>query len=203
LPKTETYKNLSDEELVHRYRNSYDTVYIGELYYRYTPLVFGVCMKYLKDEMAAEDATMQIFEKLISELKKHHITSFKPWLHTVVKNYCMMLFRKDTAEGKRKAELNFIIGEGVENPEENHLHEAEEKEFVLLHLKEGMDALKDEQRECIELFYLKDATYSEIATITGYNMNELKSYIQNGKRNLKKYITEKNEQSEKGSNEAL
>ena len=203
MPKTETYKGLSDEELVHRYRNSYDPIYIGELYYRYTHLVFGVCMKYLKDEMAAEDATMQIFEKLISELKKHHITSFKPWLHTVVKNYCMMLFRKDTVEGKRKAEMKFVIGTGMENPEENHLQDAQDKEFILLHLKDGMDALKEEQRECIELFYLKNIPYSEISTITGFSMNEVKSNIQNGKRNLKKYITAKNEQSEKGSNEAL
>ena len=198
MPKAENYSILTDEELVERYRNSHETVYIGELYQRYTHLVFGVCMKYFKDEATAEDASMQIFEKLITELKKHHITAFKPWLHTVVKNHCMMLFRKDSTEEKRLGLLKKETGNVVENPEENHLQEAAEKEFILQHLKEGIDELKEEQRVCIELFYLKESSYAEITLITGYNLNEVKSYIQNGKRNLKNYITAKNERSQKG-----
>ena len=194
----EDYKNISDEELIHRYRNSHETIYIGELYQRYTHLVFGVCMKYFKNEPEAEDATMQIFEKLISDLKKHHVTAFKPWLHTVVKNHCMMQFRKDATTNKHITELKFETREIVENPEENHLQEAEEKEFVLTHLKDGIDELKEEQRACIELFYLKDLSYVEVASITGYSLNEVKSYIQNGKRNLKNFITAKNEQAKKG-----
>ena len=198
MPKAENYSILTDEELVERYRNSHETVYIGELYQRYTHLVFGVCMKYFKDEATAEDASMQIFEKLSTELKKHHITAFKPWLHTVVKNHCMMLFRKDSTEEKRLGLLKKETGNVVENPEENHLQEAAEKEFILQHLKEGIDELKEEQRVCIELFYLKESSYAEITLITGYNLNEVKSYIQNGKRNLKNYITAKNERSQKG-----
>ena len=198
MPKAENYSILTDEELVERYRNSHETVYIGELYQRYTHLVFGVCMKYFKDEATAEDASMQIFEKLITELKKHHITAFKPWLHTVVKNHCMMLFRKDSTEEKRLGLLKKETGNVVENPEENHLQEAAEKEFILQHLKEGIDELKEEQRVCSELFYLKESSYAEITLITGYNLNEVKSYIQNGKRNLKNYITAKNERSQKG-----
>ncbi len=193
----ENFTGISDEELVHRYRNSFDTAYIGELYQRYTHLVFGVCMKYFKNEMESEDATMQIFEKLIADLKKHHITAFKPWLHTVVKNHCMMHFRKESSETKKKVELKFERGEVVENPENNHLQEAEDKEFVLQYLKEGIDELKEEQRTCIELFYLKDCSYAEITTITGFSINEVKSYIQNGKRNLKNYITARNEQLKK------
>lgn len=194
----ETYHNLTDEELVHRYRNSHETVYIGELYQRYTHLVFGVCMKYLKNEAEAEDATMQIFEKLIVELKKHNVTTFKAWLYTVVKNHCMMQFRKDSNETKHVAKLKYELNEVVENPEEDHLQEAEEKEFVLRYLKEGIDVLKEEQRICIELFYLKEMSYTEVSKISGYSMNEVKSYIQNGKRNLKNFISNKNEQAKNG-----
>ena len=203
MAKGENYTTLTDEELVERYRNSHETVYIGELYQRYTHLVFGVCMKYFKDEATAEDASMQIFEKLISELKKHHITAFKPWLHTVVKNHCMMLFRKESTEEKRKTMLKHDTGNVVENPEENHLQEAAEKEFILQHLRESIDELKEEQRICIELFYLKESSYAEISLITGYNQNEVKSYIQNGKRNLKNFITAKNERAQKGHDKAI
>ncbi|MDB5283899.1 MAG: polymerase subunit sigma-24 [Bacteroidota bacterium] len=203
LPKTEAYNLLTDEELVQRYRNSHETAYIGELYQRYTHLVFGVCMKYLKDDAGAQDATMQVFEKLITELKKHHITAFKPWLHIVVKNHCMMLFRKDSTEGKRKRDLKLDMGDVVENPDVNHLQDEQDKEFMLTHLKDGIDELKEEQRICVELFYLKNSSYNEIAVITGFSINEVKSYIQNGKRNLKNYITAKNEQAQKGHNETL
>ena len=186
---------LTDEELVHRYRNSYDVIYIGELYQRYTHLVFGVCIKYLKNVAEAEDATMHIFEKLITDLKKHHIVTFKPWLYTVVKNQCMMEFRKGAITNKHSNQLKYETTAVVENEEVDHLKEAEEKEFVLLHLNEGILELKAEQKECIELFYLKKCSYGEISALTGYTAKEVKSYIQNGKRNLKNYITTKNEQA--------
>ncbi|MBP7389012.1 MAG: sigma-70 family RNA polymerase sigma factor [Chitinophagales bacterium] len=191
----EDLKLIGDEELVHRYRNSHETIYIGELYQRYTHLVYGVCMKYFRNEAEAEDATMQIFEKLIAELKKHHITAFKPWLHIVVKNFCMMEFRKQGNTAKLHNNLKNDAKNSVENTEEDRLREAQEKEFVLKHLKEGIDELKPEQRECIELFYLKECSYQEVSRITGYDMKEVKSYIQNGKRNLKNYITQRDEQT--------
>lgn len=194
----EDYSAISDEELVQRYRNSHETAYIGELYQRYTHLVFGVCMKYFRNEAEAEDATMQIFEKLINDLKKHHITAFKPWLHIVVKNHCMMHFRKETSQGKKMADLKYEAKGSVENPEESHLEEALEKEYILQHLHEGIETLKDEQRTCVELFYLKDQSYVQISEATGYSLNEVKSYIQNGKRNLKNFISLKNEQAKKG-----
>lgn len=194
----ENLHNISDEELVHRYRNSHETVYVGELYQRYTHLVFGVCLKYLKNQAEAEDATMQIFEKLITDLKKHHVDRFKPWLHTVVKNHCMMYFRKEGSSEKSMQLYKLEQEKNVESEPIDHLQEAADKEFVMQHLKEGIDELKDEQRTCIELFYLKDCSYAEVAAITGYSLKEVKSYIQNGKRNLKNYITSKNEQGKQG-----
>lgn len=193
---------MNDEELIHRYRNSHETVYVGELYLRYTHLVFGACLKYLKNHAEAEDATMQIFEKLLSDLKKHHVKSFKAWLFMVVKNYCMMEFRKDSSEAKKKAKWEYSVQESVENPDVDHLMEKEErgkdKEFMLQYLKEAVDELKPEQRTCIELFYLKDCSYNEIATITGYSIKEVKSHIQNGKRNMKNFLSAKNDEPEKG-----
>lgn len=191
MAKNEDSTFLSDEELVHRYRNSHDTVYIGELYVRYTHLVYGVCLKYFQNDADAQDAVMQIFEKLISELKKHHVETFRPWLHTVVKNHCMMHFRKESSNNKKEAELKNTIKGSVENPDTDHLGTEEEKEQMVRYLSTGMEALKDEQRVCVEMFYLRDMSYQQIADQTGYSLNEVKSYIQNGKRNLKNYITEK------------
>lgn len=191
MSKNDNSTFLSDEELVHRYRNSHDTAYIGELYVRYTHLVYGVCLKYFQNDADAQDAVMQIFEKLIKELKKHHIDAFKPWLHTVVKNHCMMQFRKDAGTAKKEAELKNNIKVSVESTDPNHQDMEADKEIIVQYLSNGMESLRDEQRICVEMFYIKNLSYQQIADITGFSLNEVKSYIQNGKRNLKNYITEK------------
>jgi RNA polymerase sigma factor (sigma-70 family) len=182
---------LSDEELVHRYRNSHDTAYIGELYVRYTHLVYAVCLKYFHNDADAQDAVMQIFEKLIVELKKHHVETFRPWLHTVVRNHCMMQFRQEASANKNEVELKKITQQSVETAGTDQPGSDDEKEQMMAYLTNGMVALKGEQRTCVELFYLKDKSYQQIADQTGYTLGEVKSYIQNGKRNLKNYITEK------------
>lgn len=178
---------VSDEELVECYRNSHDVKYIGELYVRYTHLVYGVCLKYLKKEDAAQDAVMQIFEGLIQSLKKHQIIAFRPWLHTVVRNHCMMQFREDTKNAKKTKEIQDSPLSIVETEEEIHLLENEKAKLVD-YLNEGLLDLKKEQAECVQAFYIEDMSYQQIAEKYSYSINEVKSHIQNGKRNLKIFI---------------
>lgn len=176
----------SDSELIEKYRNSNDMEYIGALFNRYTTLVYGVCMKYLKDEDLAKDATLQIFENLISSLKKHHIENFKSWLHTTVRNHCLMDLRKKSNMPSTSFDvMQEHTPNSVEKEDFSHLDEKFEKEKDLVLLEKAILDLKEEQKLCVELFYLKDKSYTEIADITGYNLNQVKSYIQNGKRNLK------------------
>jgi RNA polymerase sigma-70 factor (ECF subfamily) len=66
-----------------------------------------------------------------------------------------------------------------------HLNKAEEKEKQFVALENAIEELSAEQKKCVDLFYLKEKSYVEIAEITGFTLNEVKSYIQNGKRNLK------------------
>jgi RNA polymerase sigma factor (sigma-70 family) len=184
------YNSVSDEDLVEYYRNSHDTVYVGELYTRYTHLVYGVCMKYLQNDNDAKDATMQIFEKLLKELKKHHITAFKPWLYMVVKNYCMMEFRKAASQKTNTQKIVKEQQQNVETDVDAHLDEKAEKELMLNGLEKGLSALKPEQQQCVKLFYLEELSYKDIAEKTGFSLNDVKSHIQNGKRNLKLFLTE-------------
>jgi RNA polymerase sigma factor (sigma-70 family) len=182
------YDKATDEELVEMFKNSHDNLYMGELYIRYTDLVFGVCLKYLQNKDDAQDATMQIFEKLIADLKKHKIATFKPWLYMVVKNYCMMEFRKATSRNKNeKAYKDSSVS--VEKMDAPHLEEQQDKEIVLAQLENGLGLLNEAQQKCIKLFYVNDKSYKEISEETGFSMNDVKSHIQNGKRNLKNHLT--------------
>lgn len=162
---------------------------IGHLFEKYTHLVFGVCMKYLKDEDDAKDAVMQIFEKLLIDLKKHEITQFKGWLHTVAKNHCLMQLRSDKSLSEKQQELKKDFKSFVESGYELHLNSEPDKEKQLNQLEQAINSLKEEQKICIDLFYLKEKSYQEIAVLTGYSLNTVKSNIQNGKRNIKIHMT--------------
>jgi len=184
--------NASDEELVAQYKITNNKWILGELFKRHSLMCFAVCNKYLKDEAASEDAAMNIFEKLFTDLHKHEISNFKSWLHTVCRNHCLMQLRKTSPyirinDSKEETSESFVNLERFLHQEVNE----NEKEEKLLALEQAIEQLKDKQKECIELFYLKQKSYEEIATLTGYSPKEVKSYIQNGKRNLKITLGEK------------
>ena len=177
--------NLSDLELVAHYKQTNDNSSVGVLFQRHTHLIFGVCMKYLKDEDDAQDASMQIFEKLLTDLRKHEIQQFKGWLHMVCKNYCLMQLRSDTTKLKHNKEIHKDLAGLMEYDQHSHLINENKKELQLTYMEECMKGLNEEQRLCIELFFLQEKSYQEVTELTSYNMNNVKSYIQNGKRNLK------------------
>jgi len=176
----------TDEELVVLYQRTNDKRAVGELFKRHSLMCYAVCMKYLRNEDAAQDATMEIFEKLFTDFQKHTIKNVKSWLHSVCRNHCLMILRKPdlmvSIDGENEENEPFVMQlQAFLHPEDT----TAEREQTLQLLEKAISELKDKQRECIELFYLKQKSYEEIVTVTGYQMNEVKSYIQNGKRNLK------------------
>lgn len=182
-------ENTPDEILLQNFRRTGDTLVLGELFKRYAHLVFGVCLKYLKDADTAQDMVMQVFEKLLTDLKKHDVQNFKSWLYMVSKNECLMLLRKEkTHKHVEFQTFNDKEEDDVETEPMAHLDEAEHKELQLQQLEEGIKVLNEQQKKCIELFYLQNKSYDEVSEITGYSMLQVKSYIQNGKRNLKIYL---------------
>lgn len=174
------YKNLSDEDLVGLYKKSEALEIVGELYNRYTALTFGVCLKYLKDREESRDAVMQIFEKLIISLKDHQISQFKGWLYVTARNFCLMQLR--AKKGKNFEEISPFL---METGPSGHLEQGPEIETNLSKLERCIDELGKEQKQCVQLFYIQQKCYKEITEFTGFDLNKVKSHIQNGKRNLK------------------
>jgi RNA polymerase sigma-70 factor (ECF subfamily) len=172
-----------------------DNTLVGILYQRYGHLVFGLALKYLKNKDEAQDAVIQIFSNLLNDLKKYKIEFFKSWLFVYSKNFCLMELRKRQSTLKKELELkeNAILFMDSETSE--HLHE---KEQQITLLETAIESLNEAQKICIRLFYFSNRSYAEIVVITGYSANDVKSYIQNGKRNLKiKMETLMNERTEK------
>jgi RNA polymerase sigma factor (sigma-70 family) len=171
---------LSDKELVSLYKEKGDMAVLGELYQRYMDLVYGVCLKYYKDPETAKDSVMQIFEELVPKLKKHEVENYKGWLHQVAKNHCLMQLR--TPRNMKTVEFKT---EFVQSEENVHLNGVLEKEENFKKLEFCLGTLAAEQRETIKLFYLEGKCYNEIAELTGQEWNQVRSLIQNGRRNLK------------------
>ncbi|HJY21627.1 MAG TPA: sigma-70 family RNA polymerase sigma factor, partial [Hanamia sp.] len=179
LPSTE-YDHITDTELLQNFYNDHDNKWLGILLPRYTLLLLGVCMKYLKNEEDAKDAVQQIFLKVISELPKYKVAYFKSWIYMIAKNHCLMKIRGNK---NYPVELNekVLPVEEFMDTERNHI----EKDQLLTTMMESIQQLSTEQQQCVTLFYLKKKSYVEVAEITGYTMLQVKSHLQNGKRNLK------------------
>ncbi len=177
-----------DLELVAQYKQTNDNSFVGALFQRYTHLIFGVCLKYLKDENEAQDASMQIFEKLLVDLKKHEVQQFKAWLHMVCKNFCLMQLRSGATKLKHNKEMHKDFTSFMESDYDSHLTIENTKEIQLTYMEECIKGLNKEQRLCVEMFYLQEKSYQEVSESTSMTMNNVKSYIQNGKRNLKNCI---------------
>ena len=162
------------------YKESGDMTVLGELYQRYMELVYGVCLKYYKEPETAKDSVMQIFEELVSKLKRHEVDNFKSWLHQVAKNHCLMQLR--TPKNMKTVEFKTDF---VQTEEDVHLNGVLEKEENFKKMEYCLGSLVKEQSETIKLFYLEGKCYNEIVDITGQEWNQVRSLIQNGRRNLK------------------
>jgi RNA polymerase sigma-70 factor (ECF subfamily) len=192
----EKYNQYSDNELITEYKNTKNNVFVGILYKRYGHLVLGLSLKYLKDEDEAKDAVMQIFEKLLADLLKFQIEYFKSWLYTFSKNHCLMIIRTKQSKLKKEIDLQIHADSFMETNNSLHLNTEQDKEKQYTLLEKAINELNEDQRKCIDLFYLKERSYQEISDTTGYTLNEVKSFIQNGKRNLKIKLERNSEQSE-------
>ncbi len=174
-----SYKHFSDTDLVALYRKSEDQLILAELYTRYTSMVYGVCLKYLKDRELAKDAVMTLYEKTVKSLKEHEVGNFRGWIYVSARNHCLMVLR--SRKGRHTIEIESVLMESAyaEHPSDDPI------EGNLRKLEDCLKTLGPEQEQCVRLFYLQQRCYQEIGTLTGFDYKQVKSYIQNGKRNLK------------------
>jgi len=182
----DAFEHIEDKELLDKFYSDGNNDWLGILFKRYTMLLFGVCMKYLKDEEESKDAVQQIFLKAITELKKYKVDFFKSWLYMMAKNLCLMKIRD--RQGRIPLELTDQV---LALEEVNTKSDLLEKDKTLLLVEESLKELNTEQQRCLKLFYFDKRSYQQITDVTGYNLLQVKSYIQNGKRNLKQIVEKK------------
>jgi RNA polymerase sigma-70 factor (ECF subfamily) len=189
LLKRKNISRLSDEEVLSLYKDSGDAEYFGKLYNRYIPLLYGIGLKYLNDTANAEDAVMQLFEILLPKITQYDISNFRIWIYSVMKNHCLQILRNENREIIADFNTEIVETDEILHLFDESINDREKKELV----KRCIKQLPVEQRIAIIRFFMEEMSYTDIADTTEYNLKQVKSYIQNGKRNLKICI-EKNKQ---------
>jgi RNA polymerase sigma-70 factor (ECF subfamily) len=177
----------SDEELLKHYKQSGNKELFADLFKKHVSVVYGTCLFYLQDKDEAQDATMQLFEKLMLDINNREIDNFKGWLSFVVRNHCISLIRKNKSQSKNIKSYYEFEYEAPDYETEEKINSVND-DVLLENMKTCLPKLKENQRICVELFYLKNKSYQDIANETNFSLNEIKSYIQNGKRNLKLFL---------------
>lgn len=175
------YQTLDDNDLPGHFKETGNQEIIGEIYKRFGHLMFGTCLKYLKNKEEAEDCVMGIFEKMPDKLEKHQIQHFKSWLYMVTKNACLMRLRKVDPFSDALP----ILEEAIEGSNETTIDDKKLLEIKIEALNEAIEDLKDEQKETVKLFYIEQCSYAQISERLDMPMKKVKSAIQNGKRNIK------------------
>lgn len=188
LFKKKEYK--SDEELLKHYKQTGNKELFADLFNKHVTVVYGTCLFYLQDKDKAQDATMILFEKLMLDINNREIDNFKGWLSFVVRNHCISIIRKEKTQAKNEKSYYEFEYEPADFETEQSINRVGDDQLIE-HMKTCLPQLKEAQRVCVELFYLNGKTYQEIVDKTSFSLNEVKSYIQNGKRNLKILIEEK------------
>ncbi|HUM97381.1 MAG TPA: sigma-70 family RNA polymerase sigma factor [Chitinophagaceae bacterium] len=186
--KSDAYDHIPDQELLARFYSDHNNEWLGILLHRYTLLLLGVCMKYLKNEEEAKDSVQQIFLKVIQELHKYKVEYFKSWLYMVAKNHCLMRLRDQHWKTTSSISDRIADTSQMEETDKSSLLQ-NDKAYELMN--ESLKELNAEQQQCVTLFYLQKMSYQQVSEATGYSMLQVKSHIQNGKRNLKILIERK------------
>jgi RNA polymerase sigma-70 factor (ECF subfamily) len=174
------YTQWSDNELLTNFTQTSDQEFLGQLYARYIPLVYGLCLKYLQQTEDAEDAVTNIYEELSQKIHHYQIENFKTWLYSVAKNHCLQVLRKEKNKFFEEVDVTVMDSDKFE-----HLIDVEDDQEKEEALNYCLDTLPEEQRQCINHFFFDDFSYADIVDKTGYALSKVKSYTQNGKRNLK------------------
>lgn len=180
VPVKDIQTSTTDLDLLTDYQSTGDQNKLARLYLSYTEMVYGVCLKYLKEAEASKDAVMDIYQELLIKLQTHQVDNFKSWLYVVTKNHCLMRLRKE----KKMSTVEFQP-DAMQSEDFSHLDNILDKENDLQKLDNCIEGLNKEQQQAIQLFYLENKCYNEITELTGMEWNKVRSLVQNGRRNLK------------------
>ena len=168
---------LSVAELVERYRAARDADDFAELYRRLRRRVFGAALRVVDDAGTAEELCHDAFVRAYARFPSFRGGEFAAWVCRIASNLALNALRRRRAALRLEAE--------VENPPatagvERRMISRQQVEIA----GEILAGLRPEQRRVFVLRQLEGRSHPEISALTGYSAGEVRSYLQNARRNF-------------------
>ncbi len=155
---------------------------------------YYIALKYMKQEEAAMDVLQDAYIKVFENLEQlQEADKFPAWFSCIVATKALDALRK-----RRLVLFSEMEDEDGGTPEETLREERLEyqpelsmdKEETSRLVKEMIDALSDEQRLCILMFYMEQMSVKEISSVLGVSENTVKSRLNYGRKNIKDKVLE-------------
>lgn len=147
-----------------------------ELIGRYQGMVYGLCLRMLRQREEAEDATQETFVRVCNNLHRWDPErSFEPWLLTIAGNRC----RTRLAKRSRQP-----LATGLDYPVEDSSHQEFEARHLAEEIDRVLDLMKSDCKQAFLMFYKNRLSYNEIAQHLDVPLGTVKTWVHRARREL-------------------
>lgn len=174
--RSNAIRDRSETELVTELLARRDGRIFEELYRRSRRKIFGVCFNLLGEAAAAEDACHDAYIRAWEKLDSLRGSDFTAWVRRIAANRCY-----DELRRRRPDELD------ENHPEPATDHRIDRSVIARQELDRAIDviaSLEEHQRRVFLLRHIDHHSYEEISEATGFDAKQVKSYLQNARRNF-------------------
>jgi len=177
-------KHLNDQELM-RIVQAGDHSPASEIYDRYSGRIYNFAFRFLKNAEAAEDATQEVFVKMLRHANQFHgDAKLSTWLFSITANWCRDYLRKADNRNKESDDVLVTLPAPSELSPDRTLEQRENEQRV----RRALATLTAEQREAILLSRYQGLSYAEIAQIAGCSEGAVKTRVFRAMETLKKTL---------------
>ena len=178
-------KHLSDQELM-KLVQAGDFSPASEIFDRYSGRIYNFALRFLKNSEAAEDATQEVFVKMLKHANQFHgDAKLSTWLFSITANWCRDHLRKADNKSKESDDVLVTLPSPLELGPERLLETRQNEQRV----QRALEALTPEQREAILLSRYQGLSYAEIAQIAGCSEGAVKTRVFRTMETLKRVLT--------------
>jgi len=172
------YTNYTDTELVKEIVDRKDALLFGELYDRYSQLVYNKCLGFSKSEKEAEDLTQDIFLMLFVKLGSFKGTSkFSTWLYSFSYNFCVNYVNRNKERKIKDNSVNFETREEVPVEVTDNLL----LQMQVDKLKKALELIAPEDKSLLLLKYQDGASIKELEDVLDIKSSAIKMRLKRAK----------------------
>lgn len=177
------YTLNTDEEIFAAVRDRADQAAFREIYRRYSKRIFAYCLQIVKNYEAAEDAFQSTMTSVYEKRDYFAGGNFSSWIFTIAKNNCITAWKKldEAASNIAIEDVESLISDG---------RDPLARDIILNDaLMKAIASLGKDYREAVEMRYIQDFTFEQIAEKANISLPLAKIRIARAKQKLQEILS--------------